>query len=174
MSGHLHPTEAPQYGRLPGLINQSLPNKYDNVSPGGLYVMVERNRGGRCERWARERNRRKSQFTMKRRRCDGMHRGYDAKYGPTQTSGGEDGKGGDQSQEIWTQQSRRLVRTDSPPLHLRNPVCEPFIFSGFRLLGRYCFEEKSVKRLSAHTINSNPGGIDGKTTTIRVRGAGGT
>ena len=35
------------------------------------------------------------------------------------------------------------------------------------------FQRKSFKRLSAHTINSNPVETDGNTTTIRVRGAEG-
>ena len=145
--------------------------------PGRFVRNCGAEQGGRCERWMRERNRRKSQFTMKKRRCDGMHRGYDAKRGSTRQV--KEGWVRSKSEkpddrEIWTQQSRQLIPTDSPPLHLRNAECEPFIFSGLRLLGRYYFEKKSVKRLSAHTINSNPGEIGGKTTTIRVRGAGGT
>ena len=40
-------------------------------------------KGGRCERWGRGRNRGKSQFTMKSRKCDGIHRRCDAKGGPT-------------------------------------------------------------------------------------------
>ena len=66
-----------------------------------------------------------------------------------------------------------LGRTDSPPLHFRNTECEPIISSGLGLLGRYCWKEQSNKRLSAHTINRNPGEIDGNTTTMRARGAGG-
>lgn len=37
-----------------------------------------------------------------------------------------------------------VARTYSPPLHLRNTEREPFIFSGLRLLGRYC-EKKQDK-----------------------------
>jgi len=74
---------------------------------------------------------------------------------------------------IFGHNNQVLVRTDSPPLHLRNAEFKPVIFSRLRLLGRYCFKRGVVERLSAHAINSNPGEIDGNTTTTRVYGAGG-
>ena len=53
------------------------------------------------------------------------------------------------------------VRTDPPPLHLRNTIREPIISSRLGLLGRYCSESRSSDY--QHTINS---GLD---TTTRER-----
>jgi len=108
-----------------------------------------------------------------------MHRGYDAKGSPTRRARGRVRLEGGTSKlenrmtERLGHNNQVLVRTDSPPLHLRNAECEPIIFSRLGLFCRYCFKRGVVERLSAHTINSNPGEIDENTTTMRVRGAGG-
>ena len=88
----------------------------------------------------RGRDRRKSRLTMKSRQCDGIHRGCD-------TNGWSDeseARGGEIQVRKPGQSGRMgdVVRTYSPPLHLRNTECEPIIFSGFRRLGRYCSEKK--------------------------------
>lgn len=70
------------------------------------------------------------------------------------------------AQQIWI-----MLRTDSPPLHLRNPKRKPIISSGLGFLGRYCSESRSDDY--QHTINSSRGKIDGNTTKTRVRGARG-
>jgi hypothetical protein len=108
---------------------------------------------------------------MKNRRCDGMQRGDDARSGSTARVRREE----ERSRIRKNRDDREimvLVRTDSPPLHFRNAKCEPIISPGLGLLCRYCFKGKSDKWLSAQTINSNRGEIDGNTTTIRACGAG--
>ena len=129
-------------------------------------------RGGRCERWTRERNRRKSGVTMKSGRCDGMRRGNDAKSSPTgqarrerkdQKSETPDGSGDLENQRTRT---HRL----STPAFLKHRM-RTYHFLQTRTSWSLLIQREIGQVISTHD-QLHTGEIDRKTTTIRMHGIG--